>query len=144
MHRIEQAWIDEWQTIGVWARENTPSNAIFMIPVVRANQPPYTDEEVGGASDAIFDYTAQRLVWVNFKKGAAVMWSPSYYDTWHRRVNEVSSLVNHRQKVDYAHRNGISYIIEICLDANREKPSFATKRICIYDVSWPADASPKS
>ena len=100
---------DEWQTIGVWAGENTPVNAVFMNPVVKANIPPYTDEEVGGASDAIFNYTAHRRVWVGFKKGAAVMWSPSYYYVWHRRVSEVSSLVTHQEKLDYAQKNGLAY-----------------------------------
>ena len=46
--QLVQAWTDEWQMIGVWARENTPVDAIFMNPVVKANIPPYTDEEVGG------------------------------------------------------------------------------------------------
>jgi hypothetical protein len=141
----EQAWTDEWQTIGVWARENTPVNAVFMNPVVKANIPPYTDEEVGGASDAIFNYTAHRSVWVGFKKGAAVMWSPSYYYVWHRRVSEVSSLVTHQEKLDYAQKNGLAYEIEICLDTTREKPLlFATKRICVYDVTPAADTPHKN
>ena len=142
--QLVQAWTDEWQMIGVWARENTPVDAIFMNPVVKANIPPYTEEEVGGASDAIFNYTAHRRVWVGFKKGAAVMWSPSYYYVWHRRVSEVSSLVTHQEKLDYAQKNGLSYVVEICLDANREKPLFSTKRICVYDVTRPADTSQKS
>ena len=48
MDQLVQAWTDEWQMIGVWARENTPVDAIFMNPVVKANIPPYTEEEVGG------------------------------------------------------------------------------------------------
>lgn len=72
------------------------------------------------------------------------MWSPSYYYVWHRRVSEVSSLVTHQEKLDYAQKNGLSYVVEICLDANREKPLFSTKRICVYDVTRPADTSQKS
>jgi hypothetical protein len=55
----EQAWTDEWQTIGVWAGENTPVNAVFMNPVVKANIPPYTDEEVGGLGCDIQLYCTQ-------------------------------------------------------------------------------------
>jgi hypothetical protein len=73
------------------------------------------------------------------------MWSPSYYYVWHRRVSEVSSLVTHQEKLDYAQKNGLAYEIEICLDTTQEKtPLFATKRICVYDVTRPADTSQKS
>jgi hypothetical protein len=66
--------------------------------------------------------------------GAAVMWSPSYYNLWHRRVGELKSMVSHHDKLDYAQINNIDYVIEVCADGGLEKVVFATGRICVYAV----------
>ncbi len=132
----DQAWIDEWWTIGAWARKSTPVTAVFETPVVSFNQKKGLSEgEAEGVDDTIFEYASHRLVWVDFKRGAAVMWSPSYYSVWHHRVSEASSKISLEEKLDYARKNNIDYVIELCDRAHRENALFATKRICLYAAS---------
>ena len=86
-------------------------------------------------NSGIFETVAQRSVWIDFRRGAAVMWSPSYYEEWHRRVAEVNSLTSYEAEVAYAKRSGIGYIVEVCkADANRT-PAFSTARLCVYSVT---------
>jgi hypothetical protein len=136
-NRRQQAWIDEWRRIGEWARASTPLDATFMVPVVNWNFPKnYSGEQLDASDNAIFESTAHRKIWVDFKRGAAVMWSPSYYGIWRRRVDEESSLSTWQDKDSYAREKGISYIAELCgREEPRENATFATERLCVYPVA---------
>lgn len=58
-----------------------------------------------------FQLQARRRVWVDWKQGAAVMWSPSFYRQWSKRYREVSSLHSSRELLAYARANGIRYVL---------------------------------
>jgi hypothetical protein len=62
------------------------------------------------------------------------MWSPSYYHEWRQRVDEASALKTFEDKLDYARRNDVDYVIEGCVEARRDGLLFATRRLCVYPV----------
>jgi hypothetical protein len=77
-------------------RGNAP-DAIFLIPTqplpsdarpAASNAPPHDPAE----NSETFEFASHRRVWVDFRRGAAVMWTPSYYATWWTRVSEVMAL----------------------------------------------------
>ena len=111
--------VAEWDRAGLWAKEHTAPDAVFLMPtwyfrgaVGRTEPGSVQDEAVLNAGT--FQYSSQRRVWVDFRNGAAVMWFPSYYDEWHRKVVEVNRLTGPDQEATYARKNGITYIIDVC------------------------------
>jgi hypothetical protein len=126
-------FIAEWRQMATWARANTPTDSIFLVPVANWRTQLSLDESAGAYS-AGFEAASQRRVWVDFKRGSAVMWSPSYYHEWRQRVDEASALKTFEDKLDYARRNDVDYVIEGCVEARRDGLLFATRRLCVYPV----------
>jgi hypothetical protein len=58
-----------------------------------------------------FQLQARKKVWVDWKQGAAVMWSPSFYNQWSHRTTEVSVLHTPEEYMAYAQKNGIHYLV---------------------------------
>jgi hypothetical protein len=58
-----------------------------------------------------FQLQARRVVWVGWKEGAAVMWSPTFYSQWMPRYSAVSALKTPQDFIQYAQRNGIHNIV---------------------------------
>jgi hypothetical protein len=85
----------------VWARESTAPDAMFLVP----------QADTSTFSVIIFESLAHRLTWVDWKRGGAVMWAPSYYAEWSRRMAEVGGLPNLSARVTYACKNGIDYVL---------------------------------
>ncbi len=73
-------------------------HGIFLVPV--------NDNRYDG-----FQLNARRRVWVDWKQGAAVMWSPSFYNQWMPRYKEVSALETPDAFVNYAQKHGLSNVI---------------------------------
>lgn len=94
----------EWQAardVASWARVSTPADAMFLVP-----------ETISSAfSVIIFESLAHRQTWVDWKRGGAVMWAPSYHEEWSRRMREVGSLPRLPARMAYACRNGIRYVL---------------------------------
>lgn len=88
------------QQIGQWAAQNTPADSLFLVP-----------PEAGAFGDSDFQLVSHRKVWVDWKRGAAVMWEPSYYREWSTRLAEVRALSSPAQWVAYACRNRINYVV---------------------------------
>jgi hypothetical protein len=115
--------IPEWKEIGHWARANTSPDAVFLIPYQETDS-------------VIFQYASHRRIWVDKKRGAAVMWMPSYYATWWPRVSEVSRLTSLSEMSLYASQNGISYIADVCNPAeSQERLVFRTAHFCVFSVA---------
>jgi hypothetical protein len=92
-------------------------------------------EDEAMSNSAIFEAMAHRSVFADFRRGAAVMWWPSYYQQWHQRVTEAISLDTYGSKIAYAKSNGISYLVEVCERHIAAEPAFTTKRLCVYSVN---------
>jgi hypothetical protein len=80
----------------------------------------------------IFEYEAHRRVWIDFLDGAAVFWTPSYYKIWWPRISEFLSLRTHHDRIAYARRNAIGYVIDVCGPGQDPSPLFRTERLCLY------------
>jgi hypothetical protein len=139
-----EAWIAEWDAAGRWARTGTPPNATFLIPTwyfrggIGRTQPGSLEDEAV-LNSGIFQYSAQRRLWIDFRSGAAIMWSPSYYDEWHRRVAEVNQLTTRSAETAYAKKNGINYIIDVCSAGSHGLQVFSTQRLCVFKTLYAGD-----
>jgi len=126
--------IAQWTAVGRWARANTAPNAVFLIPTsdfrAEAVRPVQTDP--GPREYETFEYVSHRRVWVDFVRGAAVLWSPSYYPIWRQRLPEVLQLRSLPQKMNYAARHDIDYVVSDCRDAEPSAPVFQSRRLCVY------------
>ena len=139
-----RGWLTEWRTLAIWARANTNPEDLFLLPtwnfLGHANTKAGTAEDDAILYSGVFESVSHRSVWIDFRDGAAVMWSPSYYSEWNRRVAEVNSLGSFATQASYARTNGIGYIVDICTRYPAIKPTFSTNRLCVYSV---ADAGPR-
>ena len=127
----EKEWIGEWRQIAFWARDNTSPYSVFLVPPGNFGQE-NTIEKEAGLGGSIFEFASHRRVWVEFKRGAAAMWIPSYYHEWHQRIAEVFALSTHEDRLEYARQHGVSYVVELCSGQHREDAISATARLCVY------------
>lgn len=131
----DSQWLAEWRAVGQWARSNTSSEDLFLLPTwsFRGTQSKETAEESAAIlTSGSFEGVSHRAVWIDFRQGAAVMWSPSFYQLWHRRVTEVSSLNSIRSRLNYAAASGIKYVVDVCQPEITEAPAFSTRHLCVY------------
>jgi hypothetical protein len=135
-NRICNEAIAEWTEVGRWARSHTPLTATFLTPRrPELDRPP---SEVSTADMAIeragvFEYVSHRRIWVDFKRGGSAMWMPSYYRTWRSRLTDVESLDSPGERLAYASRHGIGYVIDICRVPDAQSGVvFRTKRLCVF------------
>lgn len=136
-NREETRSVSEWMALGRWVRANTPAEAIFLIPTgdiqLDPSKPdPPPQESTPIPDSAIFEYEAHRRVWVNFRRGAAVMWMPSYYKVWWPRISEIRALRSHNDRMAYARRNAIDYVVDFCATDQDPRQLFRTERLCLY------------
>ena len=80
---------------------------------------------------------SHRRVWVDFRRGAAVMWAPSYYATWWKRVSEVMALGTLADKLAYARQHDIDYVVDDCRIGSdeREATVFHDGGLCVFPSS---------
>lgn len=131
--------VREWTAVGEWARRSTPSSALFLVPPGEGGAQ-LTVSQIALARAAVFEFTSHRRLWVDVKRGAAVMWTPSYYRTWRSRVADVRGLTSLDERIAYARRHGIDYVVDLCepsavnLDA-----VFRTEGLCVVRVQAAPD-----
>jgi hypothetical protein len=131
------AQTDKWAAAGDWVAANTAPDASFIVPI---------DSLYPSASDATpfrarmqqlsqgllaFGFHAQRVVWADAKYGAAVMWTPSYYEEWKSRTQAVKDLGSTDAQIQYARSNGVPYVAGAC-DATSATAAYQVSDVCIY------------
>ncbi|MCI0735987.1 MAG: hypothetical protein L0Y50_06900 [Beijerinckiaceae bacterium] len=145
-NHVRNASVADWIALGEWVRANTPEGTTFFIQASDLKQGSSkglsAHDGFAMLGNETFQYTSHRRVWVDFKRGAAVMWSPSYYKEWWPRLSESLTLISHDERLDYARRNAIDYVLEVCGTSEASTPLFRTGRICLYPVAKTSMAAP--
>ena len=72
---------DPWRDVQEWAKQHTPPETVFLVPL---------RGPIG------FEIFSERSAWVDVKRAAGVMWSPSYYWVWKTRYQEQSDATDAR------------------------------------------------
>ena len=132
--KLERA-ANEWTEIGAWAKANTDPFAVFLTPTIEIGKP--VDEDGKALTTAVltaagFEYASQRRVYVDVKRGAAAMWSPSYHALWRSRRDDVLALASLAERRRYAGAHGVDYVIDLCAGGQGAEPLFRTRRLCVY------------
>ncbi|CAM5771509.1 hypothetical protein LMIY3S_03532 [Labrys miyagiensis] len=132
---------DQWQALGQWAQAQTPSQAIFLMPPgisrgtkqISSRSDEYQDRLFEGSE--VFQYFAHRRAWIFTPGGAAVMWAPAYYSTWKDRLTEVKKLQSLPERLDYASREGIAYVVDGCPQPGTQVPVARFGELCVFAAS---------
>lgn len=130
------AWLEEWGAVADWAGRATKPGAIVLSPTVdRWDGRPFdADEALGAQLDTAFEFRSHRSLWVDPKRGAMVLWSPSTHAVWRRRMEETRALKTLEDRLAYARSHGIAAVVEIASDGCPGAPIFETRRLCVYAV----------
>ena len=124
--RAERETISDWEQVAEWAKANTPADSIFLNSV--------------GEGSAVFDSVAHRVVWVDWKRGGAVMWYPSYYKVWRQRMLETHDLGTLEARLAYSASHQIAYVIDSCRPGQATDGgappvlAFSAGKLCVYRV----------
>jgi hypothetical protein len=108
-----------WRELVIWIRTSS-LHGPFLLP---SNDRDHTD---------YFQLQARKKVWVDWKQGAAVMWSPSFYEQWSTRSREVSELRTNEDYISYAKEHGIKYVVLSTTDGVCPLPAKVLKRTSYY------------
>ena len=130
-----ESWQKEWADVANYAREHTDESAVFLTPHVNLKVfNNMTSEQLASQYSTAFEFISKRRVWVDFKRGAAVMWSPLYYFEWRKKIDAVKELSSHSDRIQYAEKNKIDFLIEACVPNTRPRVEFQTKNLCVFRV----------
>lgn len=131
-----EAWSEEWGAVADWAGHATKPGAIFLTPSVDRWDGGSLDEDqsLGATLNTAFEFRAHRSLWVDPKRGAMVLWSPSTHAVWRRRMEETRALETWTERLAYARSRGITHTIEITAGECPGRPIFRTKRLCVFAV----------
>lgn len=94
-----------WRAVQVWARRNTPADAVFLIP--------FRHVDIG------FGVFSERSIWVDWKQGGAVPWAPAYYWVWKARQEAQFQAENPRQ---FGRENRVSFAVVPAREIKRVLP----------------------
>lgn len=94
-----------WRAVQVWARRNTPVDAVFLIP--------FRHVDIG------FGVFSERSIWVDWKQGGAVPWAPAYYWVWKARQEAQFQAEDPRQ---FGRENRVSFAVVPARELKRVLP----------------------
>jgi hypothetical protein len=86
----------EWRDVTEWVEHNTATDSVFLIPSTLVN----------------FEFLSRRVGWWTNAQGSAVLWQPSFYDTWIKRKADAIAANTLQKQAIYACDNNIAYIID--------------------------------
>ncbi|MBR0824802.1 hypothetical protein JQ596_04575 [Bradyrhizobium manausense] len=140
VNRLYTEAVAEWTDLGNWARNATPLDATFIVPPKPAEDAAVEPIVIALSRGAVFEFVSHRRVWVDYKRGAAAMWTPSYYPIWHIRMTDLAALDSHAARLAYAARNGIGYIVSLCATLPAQSDVvFRTPHLCVSAVRRQAE-----
>lgn len=132
---VEQAWRSEWARVADWAGRETKPGAIFLPPLMAGRDPKSVRQDPAPYfTNTAFETISHRSIWVDWKRGAAVLWRPSYYEIWQTRMAETGGLKTLAEETNYARTHGVSYIIATPVAYCQGKSVFSTERLCVVQV----------
>ncbi|WP_426421729.1 hypothetical protein [Bradyrhizobium genosp. A] len=132
LNRLFDDAVGEWRDVGNWASAATAPDAIFLPPPHRPETTTADPADLALARATIFEFVAHRRIWVDYKRGAAAMWTPSYYRIWHDRMIETEALASHTARLAYAAGHGIGYVVDRCETlSSQQDVVFRTRRLCV-------------
>ncbi|WP_426410672.1 hypothetical protein [Bradyrhizobium ganzhouense] len=124
--------VGEWRDVANWANAATRIDAIFLPPPHRPEVATADPADLALARATIFEFVSHRRIWVDYKRGAAAMWTPSYYRIWHDRMAETEALESHAARMAYAVGHGIGYVVDRCETlSSQHDVIFRTRRLCV-------------
>lgn len=133
--RICNEAVSEWTDVGKWARGNTPLTATFLTPrrPELDGRPDVSIADMALDRGSVFEFVSHRRIWVDFKRGGSSVLTPSYYPTWRSRLTEIEGLNSLAERMAYASRHGIGYVIDICQGPDAGNGAlYRTKRLCVF------------
>lgn len=134
-NRFYSAGVEEWGVVSDWARRETPETAIFIVPPRPDPRLVHPVWKTALSRAVNFEFISHRRIWVDWRRGAGAMWTPSYYRVWHERMNDLENLESHAAKQAYAARNGIGYIVSYCETLpSQDDVVFRTEYLCVSGV----------
>ncbi|ACI50546.1 conserved hypothetical protein [Gluconacetobacter diazotrophicus PA1 5] len=129
----------DWQALGTWARIQTPVRAMFLIPIDLLPEASLLPKGDAGQNElaignTVFSYFSHRRAWVFPRAGANVLWAPAYYPEWHDRMVDVRRLKSLPDRLRYADRHGMSYVVDGCGQSDSPVPVAQFSRLCVFAV----------
>lgn len=107
-HLLESGRLDRYDARSLsflsaqrWARSETAPGSLFLAP----------DWQLEGNLTPSFWTLSRRPVWVDWRQGAAVHWSPGFYPQWQERMQQARALGSVAEKLAFARGVGIAYVI---------------------------------
>ena len=113
----------EWLEVQHWARDNTPEDARFLVPLKPEG----------------FRIIARRVTSGDWKEGSAALWDPTTYRQWSENEKNVSSLRLLNDWIAYACAKGFAYVVFDKRKSREERasdlrPVFGNKYFEVYRV----------
>lgn len=131
--------VARWRTLGLWARDHSPPNSIFLIPFSPsaglgrfALGTPNLQQDQLSVGSEVFEYFSRRRIWVDYKRGGVVMWYPGYYPLWKSRILEVDTLNSLPARLAYARSHGIAFVVDACYSDTAAPLIYRSDSLCVY------------
>lgn len=110
--RLRQAQLQQsladWVQVAQQVRQQTQAGDVVMLPL---DTGPWQPADAGSGA---FQYHAQRPVWVDHKRGAAVFWQPAYWPEWQERTAALRSLGDWASRLRFAQAHGVTLVVDDC------------------------------
>ena len=103
-----RASVADWTSLAAQLERSTPVSAVVMLPLQTEDWSP------PDAGTAVFESVARRAVWVDHKRGAAVLWARGYHAQWQQRMTHLAALRDWPQRLDFAAAHGIAVVVDRC------------------------------